>query len=343
MHCFRLAAKMFTLYWLCVTPLYAFSQQELSREISVKLYNPAALGLGSSTDTGGWTYTSLGSGQFAMTNAGVQIQLMLVSKPLFVASEHEIREFVEKNGLLFDANLQSLIYDLNPELDSISKIDRRSRVSLPVLRVGDSSDVSGTPAISLILDKTLKKQFGLDVDRFREKLAKQKHLAVDVSGNLTSIDNALSKIRRDVLPVSHDMLVEASEDVIALYGLVSMKHKNSDKFAKDVAAIKEDLLNRIDASQNGNPDAVVVVRTKKNGEELSNFTVCYKAVARYTPDDKCDYSFPRDSSPTVQVMSEAAYVFWAIKGSTKTAVSATRTIHVRRQDPDSLDVDLELK
>jgi len=336
-----------------------FPQEKPSKpEIAVKLLNPALLGLSSSSAVSG----AGSSGSFTFGMPGMrQITVVLVTKLVEVDSQEKVQEFLGENGILPDVNATSLVYYLNPDLPSVREIGRGRVLQLPVLRIprdGGERTLPRQPIVALLMDPTLKKGLRGDVDHFRSTVRrkKEKNFAAGVRNDLEVIDQALDPIYKDKLPSSYEMLMQVKGDVAALQAIFAKYHRKfnllraivgkypklelGNKDSTQFDLIKTDLVSKNDAARRGNPDVIVMVRTLKDGEEISHFIVCYSPEAVYK--EKCDLSFSQQSSPTEQPLAVAMYLFWAVRPGDGSPVSDIRRIPVRWQGGQFLAIDLTI-
>lgn len=340
-----ITCRILLLCFYCLATLTVLCQERRPpREIGIKLYNPAYFDLDNTANVTSYGQTGNGSTRFTLGGSGdKQIELILETTSRFLGSANDLKEFVERNGIFFDGNAASLIYELNPDLASISKIPRNEQIRVPVLQPPENLRPLTSPVIRLETDPTLKAQFAEDLEKFRkflEKVENKKKLSSDVRGDLEAIDRSLGQIHKDELPISQQMLEQASAFVAELRQLPA-KVPILNQSARQVRLIKEELHASLSAATRGNPNLRVTVKTTRGGKEISNFIVCYVAEALYKP-DRCTLSFFGKSSPTSESLTEATYMFWAIEPGATTAVSDVRRMEISRQSDPLPELELTI-
>lgn len=340
---------------ILMTPV-GFSQTTPSEpDVGIKLINPAALGLDSSASAQTGTGLSFTVG----SAGGSEITVEIVTEEVSIDSQGTLERFLSENGIRPDANAQSFVYYLNPDLASIREIRKSTKLQLPIFRAPSfDRELPKQPIIAVVMDAKLKAGLQESVSNYRNTVKKRRNDFVpQVVNYLTSIGLNLDKFYADRVPASHDMLGQVNQDVVTLNSILGRYSRKSRSFfskgpkldlkAEDyrqLNLVDVDLRDKIEAATTSNPQVKVVAKTFDNkGGEVSHFIVCYAAIAEYEK-DRCDRSFSEQSSPTnEQSLSAATYQFWAIKPGTVTPVSDVRPILVRWQDGKPINVHLTIK
>jgi hypothetical protein len=346
---------VFSLFF--ITSVAFCQKQPVDLDLEIKLVNPAALGLDSTASA----QNGIGLSFMVGSAGGREIKIEIVTEEIVIDSQAQAKRFLSENGIRPDANAESLVYYLNPDLASIREIGKGTTLQLPVLRIPaitNERELPKQPIIAVLLDPQLKGHLRETVDSFRRTVKnKRKDFIPQIANALKSVNLSLDRFYADDAISSHQMLEQVHGETTTLISILDKysrksrwlfrKHPKISLSPEDLDqfnAIKNDLSTKLEESSRSNPDVKVLARTFKDKDEVSSFIVCYAHVA-LSKQKKCDSSFSQRSSPTnEQFLAIANYIFWAIRPEDGTIVSNIREYPVRsQQDGKPLIVDLTIK
>jgi hypothetical protein len=156
----------------------------------------------------------------------------------------------------------------------------------------------------------------------------RRHDRKEVANYLDRIKSYVLRFAKHELPASRTMLEQVATNltnVISVFDRVrSTRAKVDGNDIEQLHVIYSDLKNKVDATESGNGDVLVPVRTfDGRHKETNGFLACYSygsdAVA-----ERCVKSFPSLSSPTSFPLPVATYTFWAADRGNHKRVSMQR-------------------
>jgi hypothetical protein len=291
------------------------------RDVSVQLKSSSNIGAIKLDQTSPNVLT----GQYSMkadeTSKPVQLEIEKVT----LEADRPVEDLLKDRGIRPNQSAQSIFYDLNPEITSWKRIPKGATLQVPAIKVENKALGFGQTA-TLQVDSSLKNNIGQETATFRA--ASTQFEAQGVGQDIPDIVQMSNQISADKVPLSHEGLVQVQKELEFLNQL-SGKSLTAEDVSK-VHYVRDDLAIKVKSAKDERTDIPVQVRTLKgDGNEISNFVICYAPVALYDA-NTCEFSFPHQSSPTIKPLPVASYNLWAIKPGSAVAVSDIRKLEVRR-------------
>jgi hypothetical protein len=267
-----------------------------------------------------------------------------------------ISELLRSNHIFPDVEAFGIVYSLNPDLKRLDRIDG-ARIRIPIIKGGESLRTLFGDGFQVLLtsDPRLKKEFSVEVaglGRLTEQLANletNKFFASDAKPRMISaLNNVLSRLRgintRIVQRASRPIPTEVVEQLLfetqslnlALTKAVSTEQGIGRIEIPQVNEVAQDLEIKVRAlteTASGSvpkrwPEADVIVRTLKQGQEVPDLRIYYVSEASKEKPEKAR-SFGKLSSPSTRRLPEADYCFWAARDPNKTAISNIQCEQIR--------------
>ena len=294
-------------------------------------------------------------------------EVVSISSKTISVDGKTINELLRQNNILPDIEAFGVVYALNPDIKELSQLEM-AQIKVPSIQGGENLKQLFEDGFQVLLtsDKGLKKKFGEEVVRFN-MLAQQvatlepsKSFSVaktQMLNELGSVSNMLRGINlRIVQRVGRPIPTEVLEQLIAetqslnvtLDSAFSFQQRIGTAELAQTVTVKKDLEIKVKAfteTAAGTapakwPEMEVIVRTLKQGQEISDLRIYYIPEANKEKPEKAR-SFGKLSSPTNRRLPEADYCFWAARDPNRTAVSNTQCEKVRVSQ-GTLEVQLTL-
>jgi hypothetical protein len=255
--------------------------------------------------------STIGDRQVTASKAGTPTTAPLSTTAVTVASPQEVDSKLRENGIKPDSDAKSLVYSMNPSVNSLQDINSSFALAIPVAQ--DSND-----QVKLTVDHSLKESIKVNTDSIvssttnsQAKVFKDRNalnLTKQSAQDLTIIATQFEKV-----PSSRDFLVQTDLDSSTLKTLVKQDSLSADDKLL-LQNLREDLTAKKDWFSTDRTDPVVHVRTVSSldGKPVALLTVCY--VQALMAATSCDNTFDeptKGDSSTDRRLPVANYFIWA--------------------------------
>jgi hypothetical protein len=226
-----------------------------------------------------------------------------------VKSEKDLRKKLEINGVHPDADSLSVIYSINPQIESTDNI-KNATIVIPTVSGGNA------PA-KLVVDQAMKqsiRSMGVNVKNVANDPESWK--LSDISpGTATAAAASIQSITSsfDTLPVSREFLEQTQSDTTKLATLIQQNQLSAVDHSL-VTEILADLSTKSDWYKKNQSDPLVHVKAldSRSGKQIALLTICY--VQALDGGTACANSFERptsDAGTTDHRLPVARYYMWA--------------------------------
>ncbi|MEA3211256.1 MAG: hypothetical protein QOE70_4313 [Chthoniobacter sp.] len=257
-----------------------------------------------------------------------------------------IEELLKANGIQPGNDAFALVYELNPDLETLRPLPRNVRLVLPRVEGGTRESL-----VTIALDRRLK----AELEREIAALPDLKSINGPADADLREIYDFLKYLRtivaNGILPVSRETLEQIKAEAALLRRILEKPADLANEQAK-ITAIRNDFEVRRSAfaeSRGPEPptrwlDARVVVRTLRDGKELPNLQIYYVPEALFGQKEAVVGQFRQLSSPAQEFLPEANYRLWAGQPDNPAPLSNAKPVEVRyRAGREPIPVDLTIR
>jgi len=282
---------------------------------------------------------------------GVRVTWRVIEVP----PDSTIHELLLSQGILPDVEAFAVVYELNPQLNQLSRLTPGTTLMLPV--IDSPATIESGKRIAIVLDADLKESITGRVYQLRKILPRIRTLQNGLLDTAVSLDDAvdtlefmqLGFVRRNGRPISREALEQLDADAALLNAALSRandrgrwERESSDALSavlNDIR-IKKRAFTQIASGKPPDrwPEVRVIVRTLKGGIPVSNLRVYYVPQA-LRGNSAAIRTFDRLSTPSDRSLPEADYFVWASRDPAMTPITSEYPLIVRSSSSDII-VDL---
>ncbi len=301
-------------------------------------------------------FLSLKHKESGLTKAVSMRGVRLRTQKTLIKEGDTIRSLLELGGIKYDGSSLSLVYDLNPALESAGTIEKGSEIVLPVAG-GGAFEKNRTKGflVAVVVDKSLKKTLVANyvrLEALHRELSKAEPSRNENSGQpaiesaikeaLASLQVIKTVIVENNQPFSHDSLSQLVDETDLMIGiLVRMVGSGKPVDAGDRATIikvYDDLTVKVESFSDSKgtqapdrqKDVRVIVKTLRNGQPASSVRVYYIGEALFGNAKYQPKTFTTIDNPSEKNINEGDYMVWAGKAEDSTRLSQPVLVNIRK-------------
>jgi hypothetical protein len=279
-----------------------------------------------------------------------------------------IHALLRARGILPDVEAFTVVYALNPDLQSLSPLPAEMELKLPMAQGGDTLQAALRQdyLVALTVDQKLKRDFSENVKKLAtltDRVTRLNVIRFTSAGARTESFQALRNIndtlafmsqllaRRNGRPITNEALSQLNAQMELLSALLELFLSSGRKLqaaeeqsiravAEDVA-IKKRAFVQVAAGEPPAryPEVKVEVKTLKEGKDVPDLRVYY--VPKNLKVDRTYWrSFDRKSSPADRWLPEAAYYVWAARDPDPTPVTNEHLLEALKNAEGKIVVEL---
>jgi hypothetical protein len=265
-----------------------------------------------------------------------------------------IQSLLESGGIQFDGSSLSLVYDLNPQLESARTLEIGSEIELPHVSPATlKRNRAAGHVVAIGLDRRLKRQLLMDHARLKQLVkglfgatsgqSPNDEITATLRETLEALGLIAKTIREDIQPFSRDSLSQLADETSLLMAILekvaSQRGKFTDEDRRTIARIQADLNVKIESfsdskGPNDPPDrhkAVrVIVKTVRNGQPVSSIRIFYIGEALFNNSRYQPKSFASIDNPGEKNINQGDYMIWAAKAEDGSRISQPVLVNVRQ-------------
>jgi hypothetical protein len=287
-----------------------------------------------------------------------------------VKPDDTIHSLLIGNKIRPDIEAFTLVYELNPQVQSLKSLKAGTTLLLPLLQPGPklSAELEAGFKVALTVDPDVKDTLGRNTQVLTTIFPVNATLTPSKVANGVSVESSgqaaryvvnrleffrRSIIRRNGRPVTRETLEQLIGDAETMTALLTPVMKGERRLtaddARQIVSIQKDIKIKethfVQVAAGEPPDAwpkvKIVVRTIKQGKPVSGLRVYYVPEALKTRADQVR-PFDTLSSPCERKMPEADYIIWASKDNNSKPISVMQRLIVRKESTTG-PVDLAIR
>ena len=259
------------------------------------------------------------------------------------------------NGIRQDTTALALLYDLNPQLDDIRKIEVGEKIVIPTVEGNTAleSALRRGYRIELLINHSVATQAlgenTYEMKKLETKLASLADERFDSPQDKTEIMKMIAEVQsalatlatpEEKIILSRKVATQAAIEGDAIRSklseVIASDRKISMTDLQDIKASGENLIaigREVSAGGSGLVRTIIRTKSASNGEPVSLLTVWYAPEGNRNRKSPCSEA----SSPSTEAIARGKYVFWATRGNEIVTDEKPRAIRSYTKD---IPVDL---